>query len=69
MVNYTKSLESKWISNESSYLTHKYRNKYQSIMVGINTVLNDNPLLTCRLNQEKVSHPTRIVIDTPKVAT
>ncbi|WP_161419939.1 dihydrofolate reductase family protein [Clostridioides difficile] len=30
----TKSLESKWISNESSrYLTHKYRNKYQSIMV------------------------------------
>ncbi|AVD35139.1 bifunctional diaminohydroxyphosphoribosylaminopyrimidine deaminase/5-amino-6-(5-phosphoribosylamino)uracil reductase RibD [Clostridioides difficile] len=61
----TKSLESKWISNESSrYLTHKYRNKYQSIMVGINTVLNDNPLLTCRLNQEKVSHPTRIVIDT-----
>lgn len=61
----TKSLESKWISNESSrYLTHKYRNKYHSIMVGINTVLNDNPLLTCRLNQDEVSHPTRIVIDT-----
>lgn len=61
----TKSLESKWISNESSrYLSHKYRNKYQGIMVGINTVLNDNPLLTCRLNQENVSHPVRIIIDT-----
>ncbi|RDY23822.1 bifunctional diaminohydroxyphosphoribosylaminopyrimidine deaminase/5-amino-6-(5-phosphoribosylamino)uracil reductase RibD [Romboutsia maritimum] len=60
----TKYNESKWISNEKSRnLTHQYRHKYQSIMVGINTVINDNPLLTCRLSKN-VSHPIRLIIDT-----
>ena len=60
----TKHKESKWISNEKSrYITHKYRHKFKGIMVGINTVLQDNPRLTCRLYEENVSNPIRIIID------
>ena len=37
------------------------RNKYMGIMVGINTVIKDNPRLTCRL--EGGRSPIRIVVD------
>jgi diaminohydroxyphosphoribosylaminopyrimidine deaminase/5-amino-6-(5-phosphoribosylamino)uracil reductase len=42
--------DSKWISNAASrQLVHKMRNKYSGIMVGIGTVLADDPSLTTRL--------------------
>ena len=51
----TKHMESKWISNEKSrQMTHEYRNKYMAIMVGINTVLKDNPSLTTRIKNQKL---------------
>ena len=54
--------ESKWISCEESRAeVQKLRNKYMGIMVGINTVLADDPRLTCRL--ENGRHPYRIVVD------
>jgi len=56
--------ESKWISNEQSrQITHRLRSEHKAIMVGINTVLKDNPLLNCRLH-EAVKQPIRVVIDT-----
>lgn len=61
----TKHMESQWISNESCReMTHEYRNKYMAIMVGINTVLKDNPSLTSRIKNKKARNPIRIVIDT-----
>lgn len=41
---------------------HEMRNKNQAILVGINTVLNDNPKLTCRL-KKKNRNPLRIIVD------
>lgn len=59
----TKTFDSKWITNELSRKNvHLLRHKYSSIMVGINTVLKDNPLLTCRV--EGLKNPTRIICDT-----
>lgn len=58
----TKTGESKWISCEDSRLqVHKLRNKLSGIMVGVNTVIKDNPELTCRL--EDGNSPIRIIVD------
>lgn len=40
---------------------HNYRNKFSGILVGINTLINDNPKLDCRL--ENGRNPMRFVID------
>lgn len=58
----TKTNNSKWITNElAREKVQKIRNKYSGIMVGINTILADNPSLNCRI--EKGRNPVRIVID------
>lgn len=50
------------ISNEySNRLVHKWRSEEASILIGTNTALQDNPLLTTRLWQGK--NPVRIIID------
>ncbi|MCD4746236.1 MAG: RibD family protein, partial [Bacteroidales bacterium] len=54
-----------WISNEKSRkYVHELRQKYSGIMVGVNTVINDNPSLTVRIKGEKISNPIRIIVDT-----
>jgi diaminohydroxyphosphoribosylaminopyrimidine deaminase/5-amino-6-(5-phosphoribosylamino)uracil reductase len=54
--------DSKWITNElSRENVHRTRKRVAAIMVGINTVINDNPMLSCRC--ENPSHPIRIVCD------
>lgn len=56
--------DSKWISCEASReYTHKLRNSLSALMVGINTVLIDNPSLTTRLSKKKCKDPIRVVID------
>lgn len=51
-----------WITNNySKQLVHKWRSEEQAILVGANTVLQDNPLLTVR--SYKGRHPVRVVID------
>jgi len=57
-----QSEQQRWISNELSRKdAHKLRRRAQAILVGINTVLADNPLLTARPNKGKKA--TRIVLD------
>ena len=52
----------RWISNELSRKNvHKLRRRAQAILVGINTVLADDPLLTAR--PSKGNKATRIVLD------
>ncbi|WP_150270952.1 bifunctional diaminohydroxyphosphoribosylaminopyrimidine deaminase/5-amino-6-(5-phosphoribosylamino)uracil reductase RibD [Paenibacillus tepidiphilus] len=59
----TRTGDSKWISNaQSRELVHTLRHRHQGIMVGVNTVLADNPSLTTRLEVPALS-PIRIVID------
>lgn len=59
----TKSGKSKWItSKESRERVHKDRHRYSSIMVGVGTILCDDPLLTCRL--DNTINPIRIICDT-----
>jgi len=54
----------RWLSNESSRKdAHILRRRSQAIVVGINTVLADNPLLTPR-PARKGSQPLRVVLDT-----
>lgn len=53
---------SKWITSETARChVHKLRNHYRAIMVGIGTVLADNPMLNCRL--EGGRNPIRIICD------
>lgn len=55
--------ESKWITREEARLNvQRDRLKHSAIMVGVGTVLADNPSLTCRL--EKGRNPVRIICDT-----
>ena len=54
---------SKWISSEESRRrVHETRHLFSSIMVGVNTIIKDNPSLTCRIENGK--NPIRIICDT-----
>lgn len=56
--------ESKWISGEiSRQYVHKLRNNFMAIMVGIGTVISDDPLLTTRIENKKSKSPTAIIVD------
>lgn len=53
-----------WItSEESKKIAHKLRNEYDAIMVGINTIVKDNPMLTTRLGEKDIKNPLRIIVD------
>lgn len=58
----TASGDSKWVTGEEAREhVHMLRKKYSAIMVGVGTVLADNPMLNCRLKEG--TDPVRIVCD------
>ena len=60
----TRSGKSKWITGkESRRYVQELRAKVDGIMVGIGTVLKDNPRLTLRTGKIKRTLPAKIVID------
>ncbi|MBI5604148.1 MAG: bifunctional diaminohydroxyphosphoribosylaminopyrimidine deaminase/5-amino-6-(5-phosphoribosylamino)uracil reductase RibD [Deltaproteobacteria bacterium] len=60
----TRTGDSKWISNERSrLLVHRLRNEVDGVLVGVGTVMKDDPLLTVRLPKGKIKDPLRIVVD------
>lgn len=61
----TATGHSQWVTNERSRrFGHRLRDQVDGIMVGIGTVVADDPLLTTRLRHGAGKDPIRIVVDT-----
>lgn len=55
--------KSKWITGaEARAVVHQTRNEVAGIMVGVNTIIQDDPQLTCRIAGGR--NPCRIICDT-----
>lgn len=60
----TASGESQWITGvESRLAVHHLRDTHDAIMVGVGTVLADNPRLSTRLPQGAGKNPLRVIVD------
>jgi len=57
----TRTGNSKLSSSEDFVRVHKLRSKVDGILIGKNTVIKDNPLLTVRYTRGK--NPVRIILD------
>jgi diaminohydroxyphosphoribosylaminopyrimidine deaminase/5-amino-6-(5-phosphoribosylamino)uracil reductase len=57
----TKSGDSKWITSDKSRVyAHRLRRNYDAIMVGVNTILRDNPMLDTWFYYR---YPIKVVVD------
>lgn len=53
--------DSKWITSDKSRgLAHRIRKNYDAILVGVNTILRDNPKLDAWFSKR---HPIKIIVD------
>jgi len=56
--------ESQWITSaESRKDVHQFRHTHDAVLVGVNTVIKDNPSLTARLTGG-AKNPIRVILDT-----
>jgi diaminohydroxyphosphoribosylaminopyrimidine deaminase/5-amino-6-(5-phosphoribosylamino)uracil reductase len=56
--------ESRWITSPAARaLAHKWRSQVDALLVGINTVLRDNPLLTVRGYTHRSNRPIKVIVD------
>ncbi len=61
----TSTGHSRWITNEKSRaFVHYLRNIADAVMVGVGTVISDDPMLTVRSVNGEVKDPVRIIVDT-----
>jgi diaminohydroxyphosphoribosylaminopyrimidine deaminase/5-amino-6-(5-phosphoribosylamino)uracil reductase len=60
----TRTGASKWITSDASRTrVHQLRDRVSALMVGVGTVLADNPSLTTRLTGKRGRDPVRIIAD------
>lgn len=56
--------DSKWITAEDSReYVHQIRNRVSAIMVGVSTVVKDNPRLNTRIKGIEANQPVRVIVD------
>jgi diaminohydroxyphosphoribosylaminopyrimidine deaminase/5-amino-6-(5-phosphoribosylamino)uracil reductase len=61
----TRTGHSQWITGpEARQLVHRVRHRVDAILVGVGTLLADDPQLTTRLPRGKGHDPLRVVMDT-----
>ena len=61
----TSTQHSQWITNEKSRgFVHRLRDRVDAVMMGIGTVLADDPSMTTRFKVKEGKDPIRIVVDT-----
>ncbi|MFH1354796.1 MAG: bifunctional diaminohydroxyphosphoribosylaminopyrimidine deaminase/5-amino-6-(5-phosphoribosylamino)uracil reductase RibD [Candidatus Omnitrophota bacterium] len=57
----TRSGDSKWITSDKALnFSHRMRRNYDAIMVGVNTVLRDNPRLNAWFSKKQ---PIKVIVD------
>jgi diaminohydroxyphosphoribosylaminopyrimidine deaminase/5-amino-6-(5-phosphoribosylamino)uracil reductase len=60
----TRTAESRWITGQEARAHgHRLRHMHDAILVGVNTVIADDPELTARQNGETLRQPLRVVVD------
>jgi diaminohydroxyphosphoribosylaminopyrimidine deaminase / 5-amino-6-(5-phosphoribosylamino)uracil reductase len=60
----TRTGDARWISNDRSRrFVHQLRCDLDAILVGIETALSDDPLLTARTAARRCRQPVRVVVD------
>jgi diaminohydroxyphosphoribosylaminopyrimidine deaminase/5-amino-6-(5-phosphoribosylamino)uracil reductase len=60
----TRTGESQWITGEPARrMAHALRGRHDAVMVGVGTVLSDDPELTCRIPGFTPAQPVRVVAD------
>ena len=61
---YTYNKKNKWITNiYSRGRVHLMRSNHDCILTSVNTVVVDNPRLTCRIKGLEKNSPTRVILD------
>ena len=61
----TRTGDSRWVTGSAARrFVHRLRHAVDGILVGLETVKNDDPSLTTRLEGEVGADPTRIILDT-----
>ena len=61
----TRTGDARWVSGpQSRQFVHRLRHAVDAIMVGVGTVIADDPSLTTRLPENKGRDPKRIILDT-----
>ncbi len=60
----TRTGDSRWVTGEKArHFVHELRNIYDAVLVGLGTVVKDNPMLNTRLDVEGKRDPMRIILD------